>query len=90
MREGVIAARIAAHMGDMIKLKRMERDKLMAKARRDMRWNKQFSLAIDPERPRDIKAKRTNGGIGCSMCGRFCANDILKGMFERDMDSDKR
>lgn len=91
VREGVIAARIAAHIGDMIKLGKTERDKLMAKARRDMRWDEQFSLAIDPEKAREIKTKRGDSGIGCSMCGRFCANDILSGMFEKDMeDSDKK
>ncbi len=91
VREGVIAARIAAHIGDMIKLKSLDRDKLMAKARRDMRWDEQFSIAIDPERAIDIKAKRGNGDCyGCTMCGRFCANDILKGMFEKEMKgSDK-
>jgi phosphomethylpyrimidine synthase len=91
VREGVIAARIAAHIGDMIKLKALDRDKLMAKARRDMRWDEQFSIAIDPERAIEIKAKRGNGDCqGCTMCGRFCANDILKGMFEKEMKgSDK-
>lgn len=91
VREGLIAARIAAHIGDMVKLRKTDKDKLMAKARRDMRWDEQFSLAIDPERAMLIKAKRGNGDIGCSMCGRFCANDILKGMFEKDMEgSDKK
>lgn len=84
VKEGLIAARIAAHIGNMIKLGRTDRDKLMAKARRDMRWDEQFSLAIDPERAREIKAKRGNGEVGCSMCGRFCANDILSGIFEKD------
>ncbi len=87
VKEGVIAARIAAHIGDMIKLKHLNKDKLMAKARRDMKWNEQFSYAIDPEKAMEIKAKRGNGdGKTCTMCGRFCANDILKGMFERDME----
>lgn len=91
VREGVIAARIAAHIGDMIKLKRMDKDKFMAKARRDMRWDEQFSLAIDPERALEIKSKRGNSDVGCSMCGRFCANDILRGIFEKDMEnSDKK
>ncbi len=91
VREGVIAARIAAHVGDMIKLGRMDRDRFMAKARRDMRWDEQFSLAIDPKRAIEIKSKRGNSDAGCSMCGRFCANDILRGMFEKDMEgSDKR
>lgn len=92
VREGVIASRIAAHVGDMIKLKNMHQDKEMSKARRNMQWDKQFSLAIDPERAREIKAKRGNGDEhSCTMCGKFCANDILRGMFETDMaGSDKK
>ena len=92
VREGVIASRIAAHVGDMIKHKKMQADKVMSKARRDMQWSTQFSLAIDEERAREIKAKRGNGDEhSCTMCGKFCANDILRGMFERDMEgSDKK
>ncbi len=85
VREGVTAARIAAHIGDMIKYKRRDRDKEMSMARRDMDWRKQFALAIDPERAREIKAKRRNGDSHtCTMCGSFCANEILSGMFEED------
>lgn len=92
VREGVIASRIAAHVGDMIKHKNLHQDKEMSKARRNMQWDKQFSLAIDPERAREIKAKRGNGDEhSCTMCGKFCANDILRGMFEADMaGSDKK
>lgn len=92
VREGVIAARIAAHIGDMIKHKNMDADKAMAKARRDMQWQTQFSLCIDAEKAREIKAKRGNGSEhSCTMCGRFCANDILKGMFEKNMEgTDKK
>ncbi|MCL5022730.1 MAG: phosphomethylpyrimidine synthase ThiC [Nitrospirae bacterium] len=92
VREGVIASRIAAHVGDMIKRKNMHADKVMSKARRDMQWTTQFSLAIDAERAREIKAKRGNGDEhSCTMCGKFCANDILRGMFEKDMEgSDKK
>ncbi len=92
VREGVIAARIAVHVGDMIKRVDMNADKLMSKARRDMQWERQFSIAIDPERAIDIKNKRGNGdGSTCTMCGKFCANGILQGMFEMDMQgSDKK
>ncbi|MDA8089107.1 MAG: phosphomethylpyrimidine synthase ThiC [Nitrospiraceae bacterium] len=92
VREGVIAARIAAHVGDMIKNKKMDSDKEMAKARRDMQWDTQFRLAIDPERALEIKKKRGDGDEhSCTMCGRFCANDMLRGMFEKNMaDSDKQ
>lgn len=92
VREGVIASRIAAHVGDMIKLKNLHQDKEMSKARRNMQWDRQFSLAIDPERAKEIKTKRGNGDEhSCTMCGKFCANDILRGMFEADMaGSDKK
>jgi phosphomethylpyrimidine synthase len=89
VREGVIAARIAAHAGDMIKYGRREMDKEMSKARRDMNWSKQFSLAIDPERAREIKVKRGSTRT-CTMCGTFCANYILSGIFAKDLKgSDK-
>lgn len=92
VKEGVIASRIAAHVGDMIKLKDTQADRLMSKARRDMNWATQFSLAIDPERALEIKNKRGNGDEhSCTMCGKFCANDTLTGMFEKDMlGTDKR
>jgi len=91
VREGVMAARIAAHIGDMIKHGRMERDREMSKARRDMNWSRQFDLAIDPERAREIKMQRGNGNEHtCTMCGKFCANEILSGMFVENMKgSDK-
>lgn len=92
VREGVIAARIAAHVGDMVKRKDSDADRLMSKARRDMKWDAQFALAIDPERAKEIKNRRGNGDEhSCTMCGKFCANDTLMGMFECDMEgSDKR
>ncbi len=75
----------------MIKHGRMERDREMSKARRDMNWSRQFDLAIDPERAREIKMQRGNGNEHtCTMCGKFCANEILSGMFVENMKgSDK-
>jgi phosphomethylpyrimidine synthase len=92
VREGIIAAKIAAHIGDMVKLKKTDKDKSMSKARRDMDWDKQFKLAIDSERALAIKSKRGNGDEhSCTMCGKFCANNILQGMFEKNMEgSDKK
>jgi phosphomethylpyrimidine synthase len=86
VREGVIASRIAAHIGDMIKHRERHADKEMSKARRDMKWDTQFSLAIDPERMGEIKRKRGDSDEhSCTMCGKFCANDILRGMFAADL-----
>ncbi|RME64626.1 MAG: thiamine biosynthesis protein ThiC, partial [Nitrospirae bacterium] len=80
-------ARIAAHVGDMIKLGRRQWDNEMSKARRDMQWQRQFSLAIDPERAKEIFERRNSpGSVGCSMCGAFCANHILEGMFKYVME----
>jgi phosphomethylpyrimidine synthase len=91
VREGVIAARIAAHVGDMVKYGRKARDNQMAKARRDMRWHEQFALAIEPERAKEIYEKRnSNGSMGCSMCGAFCANHILEGMFRQDLKGSEK
>ncbi len=91
VREGVIAARIAAHIGDMIKYGRKDRDKEMSKARRDMDWARQFSLAIDPERAKEIKVKREGENrFTCTMCGSFCANYILSGMFSADLKGSEK
>ncbi|MEO5359243.1 MAG: phosphomethylpyrimidine synthase ThiC [Nitrospirota bacterium] len=84
VREGVIAAKIAAHIGDMVKLSDTDRDKQISKARRDMDWAAQFKLAIDPERAAEIRNKRNSTDEhSCTMCGKFCANDMLQGMFEK-------
>ncbi|MEO5356958.1 MAG: phosphomethylpyrimidine synthase ThiC [Nitrospirae bacterium YQR-1] len=84
VREGVIAAKIAAHIGDIVKLSDTAGDKKISKARRDMDWQSQFSLAIDPERAAEIRTKRNGTNEhSCTMCGKFCANDMLQGMFEK-------
>ena len=92
VREGVVASRIAAHIGDMIKYKDTRADKEMSKARRDMRWDKQLAIAIDPERMQEIRAKRgESDNDSCTMCGKFCANNILRGAFEASMEgTDKK
>jgi len=48
--EGVISSRIAAHVGDMIKLKKRDADLEMGHARRDLDWERQFQIAMNPER----------------------------------------
>jgi phosphomethylpyrimidine synthase len=42
VRMGTITARIAAHIGDMIKNNDRQEDLDMGRARRDMLWEKQF------------------------------------------------
>ena len=46
----------------------------MGRARRDMLWEKQFQLAIDPETARLVRADRTPSDAEvCTMCGDYCA-----------------
>ncbi len=92
VKDGVVASKIAAHIGDMIKYGDTKADKEMSKARRDMRWDKQLAIALDPERMQEIRAKRgESDNDSCTMCGKFCANTILRGAFEACMEgTDKK
>jgi phosphomethylpyrimidine synthase len=91
VRNGVIAYKIAAHAAD-IALKRphaRDRDDAISKARMDFDWEKQFDLALDPDRAREIRkealaetAASVTGDCSedsdfCTMCGpKFCSMKI--------------
>jgi phosphomethylpyrimidine synthase len=80
--EGVISSRIAAHVGDMIKLKKRDADLEMGHARRDLDWERQFELAMNPERARKIRAERMPADAdACTMCGDYCALKIVNRHF---------
>ena len=87
VREGLVATKIAAHAADIAKgiPGARERDARMSDARRRMDWEDQFSLAIDPVRPRKVfeSAPPENEGT-CTMCGKMCAvrtvNKIMDGL----------
>jgi phosphomethylpyrimidine synthase len=88
VRQGVITARIAAYIGDMVKLKKRDRDKEMSIARRDLDWHKQFELAIAKDEAVRIRSERQpSAEDSCTMCGQFCASRILKGMFDDEIRS---
>lgn len=81
--EGVISARIAAHVGDMIKLNKRDLDLEMGHARRDLDWERQFSVAINPEHARTIRKERMPADADtCTMCGDFCALKIVSRYFK--------
>jgi len=85
--EGVMASRIAAHVGDMIKYGDRARawDLDMARARRDLDWGKQYEVAIDEGRAREIRNSRLPEDTeACTMCGDFCALKIVKENFNFD------
>jgi len=78
-REGVIVSKIAAHIADISKGIKgaKERDLAMAKARRDFDWEKQFSLAIDPEKARMMRSRYNRvERKECSMCGELCSMKV--------------
>ena len=81
--EGVISSRIAAHVGDMIKLKKRDADLEMGHARRDLDWERQFQVAMNPERARQIRTERMPADTdGCTMCGDYCAIKIVNRHFK--------
>ena len=92
VRMGVKAAKIAAYIGDMNKYpeKGRRRDKKMSKARRDLDWEKQFTLALYPEDARAIRASRVpEDEDSCTMCGDFCASRGAGKLFAGDLKGDK-
>lgn len=80
VREGVVAARIAAHCGDLAKGRpdAVQWDLEMSLARKKLDWEKQISLAIDPATTRRVWKERSGDfSSKCSMCGQFCAMEII-------------
>jgi len=76
VREGVIAARIAAHIADIAKGVQgaRERDRKMSQCRKNFDWQGQVDLSIDPERTVALLEKSKSAqDEGCTMCGEFCA-----------------
>ena len=80
VRQGVIASRIAAHAGDIVKgVKGAEQwDRQMSVARKNFDWEEQARLSLDPERSRRVHRKHTSAGSACSMCGEFCAMALVE------------
>ena len=73
---GVKVARLAAHVGDVVKLKGKadEKDKQISKDRRDFKWNEQFRNMLFPDDARKIlESRKSVSNKGCSMCGELCA-----------------
>lgn len=86
VREGIIASKIAAHAADIAKgvSGAQDWDRSMAKARRELDWEKQFSLALDPEKARRYRRESNPAcSDSCTMCGKMCSvrnmNKVLAG-----------
>ena len=61
-----MASRIAAHAGDIVKQVpgAIDKDIAMAKCRKELDWEGQFNLAIDPEKARLVELRYFAGLTG--------------------------
>lgn len=76
MKDGIIAARIAAHAADIAKgiPGALDWDNAMSAARKDLDWTRMFELAMDPEKAREYRASsQPIDEEVCTMCGDLCA-----------------
>jgi phosphomethylpyrimidine synthase len=80
VRQGVIASRIAAHAGDIVKGVKgaADWDRQMAVARKKLDWEEQARLSLDPGLARRVHGKHTSVGKACSMCGEYCAMELVE------------
>jgi len=86
-REGVIAARIAAHAADVAKGVRgsIDWDIERSKARRASDWKRQFELAIDSEKPRRYRnSSKPAAEDVCTMCSDYCSIKISEKCFKKE------
>jgi phosphomethylpyrimidine synthase len=92
VREGVIITRIAAHAADIAKGTRgaMDKDIEMAIARKNLDWKKQINLSIDPEKASRFRKESKISGNKCTMCGKYCAIDIVNKYFGADKGKGKK
>jgi len=86
VREGIIAHRIAAHAADIARGLPGARkpDDEMSRARYAFDWERQFELALDGDRARDLRRNDlADGDVSsddfCTMCGpKFCSMKNFK------------
>ncbi|MFZ0183045.1 MAG: phosphomethylpyrimidine synthase ThiC, partial [Methanoregula sp.] len=74
VKEGLIAFRIAAHIGDTVKYGRDAQDKTVAELRAALDREGQIRCSMDPGRAREL----SDGEAECTMCGEFCAIKIMR------------
>jgi phosphomethylpyrimidine synthase len=95
VRVGIIAGKIAAHAANVSRGVKgaAKRDLAMSRARYDMDWEKQFAIALDPEKAREY---RKGNGLPlcadfCTMCGpKFCAMRLHHKTMGRDTYNTRR
>ena len=84
VKEGVIAAKIAAHAADIARgnKRAIERDKKISLARKNLDWETQIRLSVDPEKAKMYREKfPPSEEEVCTMCGKYCAIKQVKEFF---------
>ena len=85
VREGVVVTKIAAHAADIARGHKIatERDRQMAIARKNLDWETQMKMAIDPEKARAYREKNPPAEDDvCTMCGKYCAIKQVREYFK--------
>ena len=75
----VIASRIAAHAADIVNGVKgaWEWDKKMSLARKNLDWEEQARLCLDPAKAHQVHSQLATSGVACSMCGDYCALELV-------------
>jgi len=85
VRQGVIAARIAAHAADVARKRAAaaDWDKRVSAARAALDWQQMIAGCVDPEHAQKVFSQRRSRTAGvCTMCGEFCAIKKTKETFD--------
>jgi len=94
VKEGLIAYRIAAHAGDLVKIrdKAIKWDRDITEARRTLNWEKQIALSINPEEAARIhyrsEGQHEGNNVPCTMCGSACVYIMLPQQRQQKKKSD--
>lgn len=85
VREGAIITKLAAHIADIAKgvKKAIKKDKELSLARANLDFEKMISLAINPQKAKEIYERYRMKKEFCTMCGEFCALKKSKEIFNK-------
>jgi phosphomethylpyrimidine synthase len=85
VKEGLIASKIAAHAGDIVKLgeKACSKDREMSVARANLDWKKMFELSLDRAKVKKFYEQFGARINSCNMCGPYCVFLVLNKYFKK-------
>ncbi|MEW6441825.1 MAG: phosphomethylpyrimidine synthase ThiC [bacterium] len=77
--QGVMAARVAAHVADLAKgiSGALERDVRISRHRQNLDWEGVIAEALDPQLARS-RLQVAHDGEACTMCGKLCAVKTIR------------